>query len=520
MGEPLLQGFENLAQGVQQYNQIKQQERVVSGQLDAMLQQGGMSGLTSLSQNGQKLAQKFLGGKATVNDKMQLLGEAQSSIALRQQSMQMQQQKIALDRANMLNNFMQSAASDTQGQPQPQQQGTAQPPPPSASQFMPQPGQQSAQAPQGAPPAAPIGVENLITPPTAVTATSPEIVRQLPRLALMAGGDMSKIPEVADAAAGQINKQRQEQYSQALAVEKPTGRMIYQGPDVEHTSGLVQGNRFAPEMVKGPGTDKQSYSAGSQTVIYAPNTKPPQPFVLNPGDRVPASMDTINGLAQNVTNAPGWQTDVKAAQDQTIQSGASLGESNLLVHAAKAYAQGGSSNFNMLRGNPIFANLQNLFTGQNPAGALKTAIASNTGAILAQIKNNAGGTVGGRMLQSEFEGLKDMLATGEMDNPTIVASAMNMQKIMQQKYDLANSYAQYRKHNTPEDAEDLAMKQFGSPIKLTSPGDYNNIPKPVVQHFKQIMADPALTLDQKQAVAKAFDQAKGNGMAELALSLQ
>ena len=478
-----------------------------------MLKTFGPQGVMQLSEDGQNLANKFLAGNATRKDKMQLLGEAQATIAQRKQMQEMQEQQYKINRMGYVNSMLSQAMNDQgqggQGQPQPFAPPTG----------VPDPQQQAPGQPQPPPSAAPIGVANLITPPTPIAATDPRMKPVFNKFLMMTGGDFDKASAEASKYATQVSDQNKAQYDQAVAATKETGRLVAFGPHTDPESGLVQGFDFKPEIVKGQGTPVESYTTGEKVVTFAPKVAPQVPFVLKPGDKTPANLDSISGLAQNVTNAPGWQKDLSAANQQVIATGGSLADTNLLASAAKAYVSGGASNFNVLRGNPAFAQMQQLFTGSNPAAALKTSMSANTSAILNQIKTAQGNTVGGRILQSEFENLREMLSNPEMDSATIYAAARNMQVMMQRKYDIDSAYATYRKTMPAGEAEDVVTRQFGKVPELIAAGNYQNIPKPVKAHLKQIMASPAISPQQKQGAASAFDKAFGAGMSELAATI-
>jgi hypothetical protein len=510
-GDFLFQGLsqsgQNIGQMLGNYAQVQQQDAVTNGAINSLIAQGPQA-IQTLSPNGQALLQKEMQGKATRLDKMQLMGEITTSTTLKnqqaQQQAQLQNQLFNQRIQSLMNAYGPQGGGQQPGQAQ-QQPGQAQQQPPQQQQA---PGKPNPAAFAGPQPA----VSNYIQPPTPVTAADPQIMANMGRFLAMTGGDTDKAATLAQNSADAINKQKQAQYEQAVAVKKDTGRLVYTGPTYEN--GVPTMDTYKSERVIAPGTPQQAYEIGDKTFSFAHGVKPQQPVVFQPGQNLPDPNDTdtqarIAEMSPNNPNAEGWQKDLVKAKQDEAGSAQNVADAKLLYNAALAYTKGGSSQFNVLRGNPTYAKFQQLFKGENPQAALQTALSANTRSILAQVQSSQGGTVGGRMLSKEFENTAELLGNPELDNPTILAAAKNNMALVQRKYDIDAAYATYRETMPPAEAEKLAVKQFGRAPDLINPLALNAVPAAAIQYLKQNAANPQ--------IKTAFDQKYGAGTSELAL---
>lgn len=86
---------QNIQQGLKDYTQNKRLDATATGQIEAYLQQASQSGGVQLTPTSQKLAEKLTQGKATLNDKLTLLGTLQTEGKLREDEQQRQQREAA-----------------------------------------------------------------------------------------------------------------------------------------------------------------------------------------------------------------------------------------------------------------------------------------------------------------------------------------------------------------------------------------------------------------------------------------
>ena len=135
--DPLMQGTQNLIQGIQQYQRVKKSDRIISGQIDAMLPSFLNGGVQQLSPDGQKLAQKLSQGSATLRDKMQLYGEMNTAMSQQQENIKLQQARLEQASRMRMYQAMQPWFDQLKQDQTGGAQGTPQPPPASAGQFMP-----------------------------------------------------------------------------------------------------------------------------------------------------------------------------------------------------------------------------------------------------------------------------------------------------------------------------------------------------------------------------------------------
>ena len=309
-----------------------------------------------------------------------------------------------------------------------------------------------------------------IQPPTPITISDPQIAANYSKALQMSFGD----PQLAQAGlqkqADAINQQRQAQYEAQANAQKPSGNLHFTG--TEYKDGLPQFDTYVPEMVKGAGTASQATMPGSTVIKYPHGQTPPQP-VVKMGSGEPDTGMTTEGYN---TNDPQWQSEVKAANEQALGSSNVLAQANLLRSAAEAYSSGNSSNLNAILANPQAARIKQIVRGTNPQAAFKIALADNTQAVLAQIKG--GGSIGGRIMQSEYENTAKMLGGPENDNQAILAAANNLYATADRQNSIDQAYATYRARMPAGDAEALARAQFAPPPKLTNPVNGQPVAQP------------------------------------------
>lgn len=335
-------------------------------------------------------------------------------------------------------------------------------------------GQGQGQQPQGMPTgqpgnmAQPIsqsgGAQVKIQPPQPVKISDPAIQAQYPTMFQLALGDPDKAADLLQKQVDAINATNQANYTKLTAVTRPTGNLYFKS--MQYKDGMPQNDVYSPEIVTGPGTASESISEGNQDIIVPHGTKPPGNVVSRANSQAAAPQDSPYN-----TNDPTWQNDVKSAYENAGQSAIALSDAAMLKDAAEAYAAGNSSRLNGIIGNPGFAKYRQLFskTGANPMNGLQIALAANTSSILNQIRGQ-NGSVGGRILQNEYENTAKILGAPTMDNPTILAAAQNVYNLNLRRNLIDQAYAKYRESMPSGDAEALAIKQFGSPPNLTVTG--------------------------------------------------
>lgn len=99
LGSGIASAGESFAQGIREYAQNKKLDSTVTGQIEGYLNQASQSGGKGLSPGTQKLAEKLSQGKATLNDKLTLLGSLQTDNQLRTEAQQQQIRAVQLQQA-------------------------------------------------------------------------------------------------------------------------------------------------------------------------------------------------------------------------------------------------------------------------------------------------------------------------------------------------------------------------------------------------------------------------------------
>lgn len=524
-----LSGGGLLQQLVNQYGQQQAQDAAATGQLAGMLKQMDASGAgpNALSADGQALAQKFLAGNASRKDKLQLMGEAQTALA-----MQQAKAKIAQDQSGANVNNAQAGVFNAQGNmmagkwamlqqlmgqqpqgapaqaPQPAQ-GQPQAPAmaPTGAQSTPnipaylQPNQQPPapapnpgmlQAMAGGPspvqggtgqPVAPGQPSVRMPPPAPLTINSPQFQAQYPQILRMTMGDTDKASQILQDQVASANKQQQAAWQAKADATSPTGNLYFNG--YEYKDGIPVSDKYSPEVLKGAGTTAESKTAGAGDIVIPHGGKAPGPVIFR-GNGQP---DTAAGTAGYNTDDPEWQKDTREAFNQALASSTNLSKSKLLVDAAEAYTTGNTTRLNALMQLPGAQELRQGISGVNPANAFKIALSANTQSILAQIKS-PNGSMGGRILQNEYENTANILGNEKMDNPTIRTAAANLYTLNDRQNSIDQAYAKYRQVMPAGKAEALVYKQFGSPPKLLVPS-----PRPPQAAIMALQAFPQAKSD-------------------------
>lgn len=463
-GEIVAGGMDKLAEGFQTYQANQQTDAVMRGMLNQLVSQGGPQALTQLSPNGQALAQKFMEGKANRSDMMQLMGEASASHTLLQQ-----QQAAALNSSNIGLNNATASRLTSEGQLNAAQASLLNlklnrlrnP-----GQYFAQPdalGTPSANAVSnyaqpvggtGAPPNNGPTSQVQALPPKHVSITDPQIQAMYPKVYSMTFGDDDKTTEILQQQVDSINKQMDDNYTKQAGVTKPTGNLYFKRLD--YKDGVPQTDVYSPEISVGGGTLAQSLQAGNQEISVPHGQKPPGP-VVKWGDNEPD--DSANVAGYN-PNDPGWQSEVADAYNKAGSSAVALGNAKALQDAATAYTSGNMSQFNAIRGDPKYAKIFSVFSGTNPAAAFKIALAANTSSVLNEIRG-PNGSVGGRILQNEYDNTSKVLADATMDNNSILAAAKNNYTLADRRNNIDQAVAKLRETMPLGDATAQATKMFG-----------------------------------------------------------
>lgn len=334
-----------------------------------------------------------------------------------------------------------------------QGQGSSGAPPASVGQFLPQgsPSQMQQQA-TGVPSPTPSSSVT-IQPPTPVGMSDPRVQQAYAQAMRMTLGDPDRSQAAAQQAASAINQQQTAAYQAQAGASKPTGNLYFKR--IDYKDGLPQMDVYSPEIIKGPGTASQSMSAGDQEITVPHGTRPPGQ-VVQIGTGAPAQSQA----SPYNTNDPTWQKDVQQAYSDAASSGDALASAKLLNDAAQAYVSGGTPKFNQIMANPAAAKLLQFFSGTNPLDGLKMALSYNTSAVMNQIRSG-NGSVGGRILQNEYDNTRELLGNPSMPPQQLLDAAQNNYLLRLQHFNLDKSFAHYREIMPSGEAEAMAVKQFG-----------------------------------------------------------
>jgi hypothetical protein len=274
------------------------------------------------------------------------------------------------------------------------------------------------------------------------------------------------VPDLLQKQVDAVNAQRKAQWEAQSNATKPTGNLYFK--NINYKDGLPQSTTYVPEQVKGQGTTAESLVEGPTEITVANGAAPPGKVIYR-GTSAPDASGS--GATPYNTNDPEWQADVQNAYQAAQGSASTLAEARLLQRAVNEYTAGGSNKLNVLLGNPEFAKVRQFVSGTNPLNGLQIAMALNTQSVLAQARSAQGGTVGGRVLQSEYEGMSKLLGTGQMDGPSLASAANNVAALADRKNSLDFAYAKYREIMPKGNAEAAATNQFGAAPVLQTAGD-------------------------------------------------
>jgi hypothetical protein len=486
-GTLLMQGLSNLGQGVnegiQAYTANKQKDALLTGQIEPYLTQL-QSQEDNLSPASASALNKMMTGSATLKDKMLLYGDVASTrdmIAARQQQILGQQ---AIQQGALSNQMMGAKYNAMQAYANGGGSPSVAPQPPVAQPASNAPVQAPPQGtmPQGAPPPqtpppqiqpGPQRASTTVNPPAPIDINDPSIRALYPSALAASGYDPTKAATMLQAKVDAVNAQNAANYNQLANTVKDTGRLVYLKPN--YTNGVHDFDNYGNEQIKGAGTASQSYTIGDKLIQYAAGTRPPVPVTTAAGQMAPVGQDgssdamqQINAVTPYNVNDPKWIADNVQAQTDKGAAAARVANSRLLLAAANAYASGDNARLNGLRASPQFQTMQQLFTGHNPAAALQTALSMNTGGVMNSLRSPQGGTTGARTTAAEFEEADKQLAGPQMDMPTIVAAAQNLNAINERAYNIDSAKAEYRKIMPEDKATSLAISQFGAPPALTA----------------------------------------------------
>lgn len=490
---PLVQGGADIGTGIRRaiegYMALKQQDASSTGQIEAYLKnsvsQTNPDGTKGLSDDGQKLIQKFTAGNASRKDKIQLLGEISTGTQMKQTAVDQAHTKAestnlladALKNStgaehaamviDMFKNPQRYFGGNQGGQPNGAAgAGSPAPDPATLSNLLsrqgPNDGPGAVQPVGGAgqlnppqqPQAAPVG------PPRTLTLDDPDVQQQMPQYLKMAMGDPDKASTLLQQNLDQVNKNTQTQYQQRVDATSPTGNFGAFGP--VYKDGILQGTKWRPQIIKGKGTQAESMSFDPKgEIITPPGADSPGPLVDQAGRQLGAhpADPRLN------TNDPVWQKEVADAYTTAAGSSVTLGKAKQLQDAAEAYTSGSTGRWNSILGDPKFKGIVQMFKGTNPLNAFQIALAANTQSILGQIRSS-NGSVGGRILQNEYENSAKVLASPDMDNNAILAASRNIYKLADRQNTIDSAYAKYRETMPAGEAEKLATQQFGRPPQL------------------------------------------------------
>lgn len=487
-GSLILQGAENLTTGLNNYAQLQSQDAAATGRINAFLQnaQNNPQATQGLSPNAQTLLQKQMSGKANYNDRLSLLGEltANQDIQAAQANRQNIQAQAALatsqgqeasargnfanaqaNQLNMRNQMLQGLMNPGQGPAQPNQGAMSQYAQPTGGGAQPAPDAMASFAPQGGtgrPAPTPMaGVQ--LPPPTPVQVTDPQIQALYPQAFKTTLGDPDKASDLLQKIADRQNANAMAGYQAKQDATAPTGNFYLK--EVLSKEGLPQGLVLTPEVIKGKGTMSESLMDGPGEVTVPFGTPPPGPII----QRGTGKPDLTPEMAAMNDNDPDVIKETADAFNTVGIDQARLAQASLFRDAANAYATGGSGQLNAILGQPQFAKMAQMFSGTNKVAALKAAMAGNTSAVINQVRDPKNGSIGGRMLQTEYENTSTMLGGPEMDPTTIKAAADNLYNAVDRQTNIDHAYAIYRQTMPANKAQKLAIAQFGGPPNLINP---------------------------------------------------
>ena len=518
-GSLLMQGLTNagnsIQEGMQNYQANKQKDALLTGQIEPYLTQLSANRDNMSDLSGSAL-DKMLNGSATLKDKMLLYGDIssqQNQKNVQQQqaltAQQLQQGQLQNQMAGARWQMMQQYANGGGMGPTPQSQSQPAPQPQGAGQPMSQgaPGPQQAPQQQPGQPAPVNRASTTVNPPSPISIDDPQIRALYPQALAATGFDPEKATAILQQKADAINLQNRQNYDQLTKTVKDTGRLVYAGPN--YTNGVHDFDKYYNEQIVGAGTASQSYVQGDKLIQYAAGKVPPVPVTTAAGQMAPVgqdgtsdAMDQINSVSPYNVNDKQWIADNTQAQTDMAASAQRVANSRLLVAAANAYASGNTSQINALRSSPAFGKIQQFFTGKDPANALQVALSMNTGGVINTVRSGAGGSAGLRVTAPEFEEADQLLAKSQMDLPTILAAAKNVNALNERAYAIDSAKASYRKILPEDQATEKAVSQFGQPPKLQDASGAttsSNAAMATVSYNGQIVRIPVANLAAAQA---------------------
>lgn len=394
------------------------------------------------------------------------------------------------------------------------------PPPQVVQQYAPANAGQA--APTSAPPS---GLQPQVRqgPPPVVKVTDPQVRALLPQVLRQNWMDPEKANAQLQAMVDAENKRRTDLYNQQVEAKTPTQFLYYVRPEF-NKDGQAVNDIYHPVSIKGAGTLAQTYEEGAQEIAVPHGA--PVPGGLKVIQR--GSLDLDKNPQPNVQpgegganlydfnpSAEGHQEEIKNAWSNAQGSALAYGDARLLERAVQDYNASGDPRWNQLQGNEKIAAAYQIIHGTNPLKALEMAKGFNTQAVMAQIRG-PNGSVGGRILQNEFDNAMKILADPQATPDVMLRAARNITLLNQRANDINQYYARLVEKYPASVAFSRAAQRFGGVPSFLSPSDQLPDPRPAATiapkngHIRVLVKNDKGGLQQGYVPQENMDKALDN----------
>lgn len=518
-GQLLMQGMSNfgqsIGQGVQGYLENKQKDALAQGQIEPYLP-SLMASQETLSPEMSKMVDRFMNHKASLADKMALVGNIQTMQVKKQQDAENQARVLQYQTAQTENQLKQAELSrylqqnqgwfGIGGQPGGQGQGQGGSPAPggygTGQSMTPRPA-----APQNmAPPVQPAPITTTpgatLNPPANPRNWSPNA--QADMQAQIRQGMVT--PTEAGISAAQ--KERADYYTtpQHLGGYGPIApNFDKDGNATSYKVGKIMQVPGQKPYIDAKDAFDVSGQGSSGVNLFDPQTGRPFPNVA-----------AAFGGADYNPKAEGAQVELADSWREVNKAREALGKANFYKEAVEAYAKDPitGNSLNALLATDTGKTALQVMTGKAPAAAVQAAMGELYQNTVQSLQNDkTGGNAIRNLTQQELARLQAQY--GSMGSPAYVQKALagNYQALKQREVDMRSDYANARQSGVkPADADMLIAKKYSTPLAQVVPQavDPSKIPKPYIARLRQAAADPAVRM--------AFDKRFGAGASDFILN--